>query len=347
MRSFSAFSRTDTLVLLATCCCAGLTACSSNGTTSTSSSSSSTTSATYVYTIDGNTSAISAFPAKSNGNASPAYTLNVPANFAAEAVATDSSGQLYVAGEDVNLAPDVLVYAKGASGSATPVSTLLGGTNFVDPQSVAVDSSGKIYVLDAGIGGVSLGVSISIYSPGATGTATPVRTITDTVDNALEGIDLAVDGSGNVYVSTVNVNSDASSIVEYASTANGSATPTRTITTTQFFYGLAVDSSGNIVTDEDDLNTGLNGVIVKFGSTATGAATPTTTITGSSTGIDFGGGLRLDSTGTIFMINEIPGATTDTFNVLSFSPSASGNATPSTQFTSSALADPDALIALF
>ncbi len=126
-------------------------------------------------------------PGSSNGSGNGA-SFNGP-----NAVAADSSGNLYVADSGNNLIRKIV----GSS-----VSTLAGtGGNFSNPQGVAVDSSGNVYVADTGndtIDKVTPGGNVTIfagqtgnpgYHDGASGQA---------LFNAPESV--AVDSQGNVFV---------------------------------------------------------------------------------------------------------------------------------------------------
>jgi hypothetical protein len=303
--------------------------------------------ATYIYAVDytSSSSVLRQYPANSTGVVSPSATILPPSGFYARGVATDASGNIYLGGVDANDNATVFKYAKGANGAATPMTTLLGGSNFYDPTSMVFDATGNLYVLDWGLGGESPGVSVSVYTPGASGTATPIRTITDTTDNTLLGFDLAVNAAGNVYVSAVDTTNNTGVVVEYASSANGTVTPTRKITTSGFFYGIAVDSHNNVYV-ADGTEDGTNGSLVEFGPTASGAATPSMTLSGSATGISFLGGVRLDAQDNLYALNEIPGQP-DTYNILTFKAGFTGDATPATVFSSTALVEPSGVIALY
>ena len=100
--------------------------------------------------------------------------------------------------------------SKFAPGSTSPAATLTGLTN---PDALAFDSSGNLYVTNWG-GGSS--TTVCEFAPGST---TPTATLTGlTNPNAL-----AFDSSGNLYVA----NETGTTVSEFAP---GSTTPTATIT---------------------------------------------------------------------------------------------------------------------
>ncbi len=302
--------------------------------------------ATSIYVIQntstGTNNSILQFPASSNGTVSPSSTLLPPAAMNVGALATDSSGQIYVAGT-ISGQYEVLVYAAGASGSATPLRTIIeNAANVVIPNSLAVDSAGAVYVL----GPSSLGV----FAANANGTSSPIRLIQGALTQLNSPNEVTVDGTGNIYVT-------AGAILIFASGATGNVAPTRVITTAipfSTFTGIAVDSASNIyMTENTSIVNPLTGgistaaTLVEFSSGASGAATPTKSVSGSATGLTLAGGLSRDNAGNIYILNVfIPTTGSATFNVLGFSPNATGNVGPGINFNSSAWTDPGEQIAL-
>ncbi len=79
---------------------------------------------------------------------------------------------------------------------------------------------------------------------------------------------------------------------------------------------------------------------------ASGAATPSRTLTGSATGIYFGGGVRLDSVGNLYMMNATPSGSSATYSIVAFAQSASGNVAPGLTFQSPQMSSPASEIAV-
>jgi hypothetical protein len=82
-------------------------------------------------------------------------------------------------------APNVLVFAAGSSGNATPSRVIAGANTMISfPAGVAVDASGYIYVADANA------AAVLVFAPGATGNVAPVQVISgsNTGFNGLRGI---------------------------------------------------------------------------------------------------------------------------------------------------------------
>lgn len=326
--------------------CSNNSAVTATNTSSSSGSTLATGGASTVYVVQQpqtGTGSILQFALSVNGALTPVATLTPPTGFTVTAVATDTASQIYVGGYlgTYGATPEILVYPAGSSGTATPSRTILSLSNdFYVVNSMVVDATGQLYV-----GSNSPGVAI--FSPTATGAATPTRLITGSATVLNNVLGVAVDTAGNLYASTITATQVPTGIiVVFASTANGNASPARTITSssTSIFYGIAVDSASNIYANVDS-NTGLSGsAIVEFAAGATGAATPIASITGAATGLTYGGGLRRDAVGNLYAVeaNVVSGAV----SLIAFSPSATGNASPGLAFTSAPWNDGGSELAL-
>jgi DNA-binding beta-propeller fold protein YncE len=90
-------------------------------------------------------------------------------------LAVNRQGALYVANTDSN---EILVFARGSSGNAAPIARIAGPTTqLVEPQALAIDSTGKLYVFDGPqkATGVSIVHHVRVYDAGANGDAAPMR----------------------------------------------------------------------------------------------------------------------------------------------------------------------------
>jgi trimeric autotransporter adhesin len=192
----------------------------------------------------------------------------------------------------------VLVVPTNDSGIVVTPSSSLVPINPSDAfVSVATDATGNIYVgaVTTQMGTPNAQTSdprILMFPPGSTGAATPNRTIQLPAGSTPGAI--AVDGTGNIYVS------DSNMIYEFATGASGTATPTRSLATGCTF--LAVDLNANIACADGQ-------TVMVFAPTQSGSATPTRTIEpGQAFVVDPDdiagsiGGLALDPTGNIFMV---------------------------------------------
>lgn len=282
------------------------------------------------------------FARAAQGSATPIASLSLPSGFEMNCLTTDSTGQIYVGGAlqvgtSTTWTWEVLVYAAAASGSAVPVRTIVGGsTSFQTVLELAVDSSGLLYVLAS-----QPAPMVAVMAASANGMASPLRMITGSATQlGYSSWGIAVDPSGTVYVSTNGGGTAAGKVLAFTSTANGNAAPARVISgsSTGFgaLYGMDTDASGNLYVLSCSLPIGPGEMttIEEFAPTANGNAAPLRTIGGSNTGLTDSNVMRVDnSTGTIYA--SIAGLPLNP-SVETFAGTASGNATPTTSFTSTA-----------
>jgi hypothetical protein len=93
---------------------------------------------------------------------------------------------------------------------------------------VAIDSSGNIYVASNNPSGNAS--AVLEFAPGATGNATPTRTLTAVASDTLAG--LAVDALDNLYVYTAT--SSQLAVAVFTPDQSGSSAPSRTISSTSW-----------------------------------------------------------------------------------------------------------------
>jgi sugar lactone lactonase YvrE len=162
-------------------------------------------------------------------------------------LALDGAGNLYVAeGGGGNIPSAVLKFAPGADGDVAPIAripsilppggaTAATNTQLSEARGVAVDRSGRIYVVDR------LGDRLLIFDAGASGDVAPLEVVTTGLSSPQQ---VVLDYDENVYVS----NRGTPSIVTYAERPTSSAVPVRTIMSSDLGdpYGLAVDGRGQI-----------------------------------------------------------------------------------------------------
>jgi hypothetical protein len=203
-----------------------------------------------------------------------------------------------------------------------------------------VDGAGNAYVggetfgTGGGSGGPPLAsVEILVYAPGASG-SNPTRTITSASFQVNQGgiTALAVDGSGNLYVSGVLAAPNLGiGVAVFSPTVSGGAIPIRIIegsATTIVGLGtvpIAVDSAENIyISTADPL---APDSILIFNASASGNVPPTSTIGGTLTTINVIQGLALDSAGNIYVSN-LPSGQNASPEILEFSAGSTGNIAP-------------------
>jgi len=284
-----------------------------------------TTSALF-YSLDATDGLVLAFAPNSTGSATEAGTLKLPAGLTPNLIATDAQGNLYVGGYTTSVnTTEVVEYATGVTGDVVPMRTVMLDQGKL--TALAVDAGGQIYA-----GQLNVLASVKIYAATANGVSTPLRTIDPAY--LLFVNDIAVDSSGNTYVSAWN--GGAYTIVEYGTTAAGGATSLRTLYAPagSYFGGITVDDAGDIFAMEQL-------TIVKFAPGATGTPSPVQAINipgpGSGYTVEsYSNVLRRDSTGNFFVPTTLSlssNATSSQNVVFAFASTASGNATPILQFS--------------
>jgi sugar lactone lactonase YvrE len=333
------------------------------------------TAAKNIYTLQQSGSGASEadsvliFSAAAVGSAMPTSTLSLPAGFSAYSLATGPAGELYIGGSlyvaSNQPVPEILKFASAATGSATPTVTLTAGQNTFDlPALLAVSPQGQLSVAD------DLGV-IYTFPADLTSSTAPSSSITyvQSQDGQISG--LAVDGSGNVYVSDA-----ATNVIDiFSASSSGATAPIRTITGTDsntfsLLLAISVDSTGNLAVDnynqQDDIyenspaltahhfqpqrqnprlrpsaitlhpHTDLPAAstsIFVFAPGATGNAAPIRTLSGATTTIYEPDGVTLDQVDNLYYVDFAGGSPV----VMTFSSTATGNVAPSTSFYSMAI----------
>jgi hypothetical protein len=211
-----------------------------------------------------------------------------------------------------------------ATTSAAPASGLILPSSNAG-FALAADSSGQLYVA------CTSPRQIYVYAAGATGSATPTRSVT-IPNTAFTAAAITVDASGQIYVLD-----EMGGVSIYAATASGTTAPVRTIAGSatgigpnNVPQGLAVDPSGNVYVS---VATGATSSILVFPATANGNVAPTRTITSTAGGAMQGAILATDANGNLYAAYSTY-ATGST--IAEFGPTASGVATPTRLIAGSA-----------
>jgi sugar lactone lactonase YvrE len=195
-----------------------------------------------------------------------------------EGITVDTAGGIYVSDYSLN------TVWKLAAGSSTPTALVFDGlkcgardTKIYNPEGVALDSAGTLYVAEAGCQG-------RVLSLPAGSSAATVLPFTDLKFSGTGAEGVAVDGAGNVYVTDVGT----SRVLKLA--AGSSMPDALPFTGLNNPTGVAVDGAGNLyVTD------GGNKRVLML---ATGSSTPTElpfTFNNTPTGV------AVDSAGNVYV----------------------------------------------
>src|SRR5580698_8187095 len=166
--------------------------------------------------------------------------------------------------------------------------------------------------------------TVTVYPASARGRAVPMAIISGSNTGLNVPWGVALDSSGNVYVT----NSSGNSVTEYAAGANGNVSPLATISgsNTQFNMpgGIALDAGNNIYVSNYSSQT-----VEVFVAGANGNASPVQLISGSNTNLSEPLGIAVDGAENIYV------ASSHNASVEVFAAGANGNATPSRTITGS------------
>ena len=201
----------------------------------------------YVTGVDdiSGVPSVNVYAAGAASGASPIRTFSPNAAFEPISIAVSAAGQAYVLEGEYDTYGDVLatqieVFAPGASSGAAPTYVLGGtATSLIDPQDMAVDKAGNVYVANYQDNGAS---QILVFAAGANGSVAPSGTIT--FNGEITGV--AVDASANMYAAVVS-STGSSSVVEYA--AGNTGTPIALKTISGSASGLSAADTGSVRVD--------------------------------------------------------------------------------------------------
>jgi uncharacterized delta-60 repeat protein len=225
-------------------------------------------------------------------------------------IAVDSSGNVYVAGYAYSPSggaqPDVLITKYDTSGTIQWQRTL-GGSGYDFGYGIAVDSSGNVYITGYTDSQGSGGADVLIAKYNTSGTIQWQRTLGGA--NTDVGVDIAVDSSGNSYITgyTASQGSGNNDVLITKYDTSGTIQWQRILggSDLEQGYSIAVDSSGNSYITGYTASQGAGGadvLIAKYNTS--GTIQWQRTLGGANT--DAGYGIAVDSSGSIF----ITGSTT-------------------------------------
>lgn len=191
----------------------------------------------------GTTQMIAVYSATASGAGNPLRTLAVTGVAVILDMAVDAAGNIYVAGYRVNGDNAIAIYSSQASG-AVPSRTITFPNSNV--YGVAVDAAGDIFA-NVCRNCTDTSIDIEEFAPGASGAATPFRTINLPLGSGRRfgnGGPVRLDSAGNIFTSAeVNYGSPEFPIVVFgfAPNATGDAAPFAQITPADpYTLGFAV-----------------------------------------------------------------------------------------------------------
>ncbi len=253
-------------------------------------------------TIKYNATGVEQWVARYNG---PGNALDIP-----EGLAVDGSGNVYVTGYSEGAGTGGYATVKyNASGSQLWVARHNGTIQTTFPTALAIDATGNVYV--TGFSNSGSGQDYATVKYNSSGTQQWVASYNGSVNSGDGADDIAVDGSGNVYVtggSGFGVGADCATIkynasgvqqwlVRYNGPGNGD----------DFGTALVVDGSGN--------------VYVTGGSTGSGTGSDFATIKYNASGVEqwvvrydglgnsFARALAIDNAGFVYVTGTSEGQT--------------------------------------
>ena len=203
-------------------------------------------------------------------------------------------------------------FALGASGNATPLSSITGSaTGLLGTTAVTIDPNGRVYVASYANN------EIAEFAYGANGNIAPSSVISGANTGLSYPEALAIDGSGKLFVADYNTQT----ITAYAAGASGNATPVATITGSSTGLSgpsaLTFDSAGHLWV----ANYGSTS-LTEYAAGANGNVKPLATISGAATGLYGPEGMTFDAAGKLLVANTYGESLTE------YSPTASGNVAP-------------------
>jgi len=255
-------------------------------------------------------------------------------------IALDSRGDIYAANEfggpnvphesyDVGM---LTAYAAGSNGNVAPIATISGAeTGLAYPAGIALDSEGNIYVANfhtANPLNISVNLennpSITVYPADSNGNAPPSAIITGDNTRLDDPQGIALDSTGNLYV-TGYLSDVGYSVNVYPAAGNGNVSPAATIagadTGLDEPNSLALDPGGNLYVSNGYGGPTGGGTVTVYPAGSSGDAVPTATVTSNLTGLDSASGIAVDSTGNIYVANESGGGSVTTYSAGSYATS--------------------------
>lgn len=248
----------------------------------------------------------------------------------AKAMRVDASGNSYVVGTSWNGSNfDITTVKFDGNGNQVWTSSYNGtGNSYDEARAIDIDASGNVYVTGYSAG-PSSNYDIVTIKYDASGAQQWATRFNGTANGFDEGYDIAVDGSGNVYVTggtsstTSNANYitikyNAAGVQQWATTYSN----TNNSTTSEVAYALTLDASGNVyVTGTSYANTTNDHDIATVKYNNAGAQQWVARYNGPGSVFDAGADLVVDGSGNVFVTGyarDLVGTTNYSFATLKY-----------------------------
>ena len=224
-------------------------------------------------------------------------------------IAVDGSGNVYVTGSEwggKKEKANIWVRKYDTSGNKVWISTHNGTADRIDcGYGIAVDGSGNVYVTGSEwVAEQSDNIWVRKYDSG--GNEVWISTHNGTASSRDRGHGIAVNGSGNIYVTGYETVTDESSNIwvrKYDTDGNVVWTKTHngTANLENEGYGIALDGSGNVYVTGYEKVTGEDSNIWVRKYDSDGNEVWTRTYNGTADGNDRGHGIAVDASGNVYV----------------------------------------------
>jgi hypothetical protein len=286
----------------------------------------------------GGSAEVDYWPVGSSGDVAPSGVISgsyTGLSYTLEGIVVDSAGEIYVANAETD---SILGFAPNSNGNVSPNITISGSsTGLAEPQGLALDRAGNLYVANCGAGCVGQNrgkTSIEEFAAGSNGNVAPMKVIAGRSSHLFRPKGIAVGLKGDIYVVNQGPTSGASPDVDvFSPHASGDRAPKRVVagSATELAEpkGIGVDEHGFYVGSFD------KSYIERFSRLEHGDARPKAVIEGGHTQLECClDGITTAPDGSTYVVDR---ATTSggspSPEVLQFGAFAHGNAAPLSNLT--------------